>query len=165
MCLQKLHFPLEFFPLTFTGFYAKIFKFPHFLGLSLTFHDPFCKRYFSPWLSRPYVWTLHNYIPFIWNYYHKKSNIPSCAFMTSFSSETKIKFSSGLDQAISPGALPWLKGCIFLSRTCSIQIESYILPPKVSRKFTKTLLTKHKPQFQGPISDKPITKSYQPSPC
>ena len=76
------------------------------------------------------------------------SNIHSFAFRSSFSSETKIKYLSGLDQATSPGALPWLKVYLFLIKNCSIQIKSYILLPKVSRKFTMNFLSKPKPQFQ-----------------
>ena len=75
------------------------------------------------------------------------SNIHSFAFRSYFSSETKIKYLSGLDQATSPGALPWLKGLLFWIKNCSIQIESYILP-KVSRKFPMNFLSKRKPQFK-----------------
>ena len=54
-----------------------------------------------------------NYIPSICNYYHIKSNIPSCAFMTAFSSETKIKSFSRADLLISSGALFSLKVFLF----------------------------------------------------
>ena len=54
-----------------------------------------------------------NYIPSIYNYYHIKSNIPSCAFMTAFSSETKIKSFSRADLLISSGALFSLKVFLF----------------------------------------------------
>ena len=142
MCLQKPHFPLEFFHLTFTGFLCKIFKFPDFLGLSLTFHHPFCKRDFSPWLSRLY----------------EPCKITSLSYgVTNIKRATFHPVPSWLPFLMKPKSnsppdliRPYhrLKGFLFLSKTCSIQIEPYILLPKVSRKITKTLLTKPKPQFQ-----------------
>ena len=71
---------------------------------------------------------------------HKVSNSPSCAFVTSFSSETEIKSLSG----ISPGHSYWTSGLIkrihLMSKTSSIQIEPYTLHPKVCRKFTTSKL-------------------------
>ena len=71
---------------------------------------------------------------------HKVSNSPSCAFVTSFSSETEIKSLSG----ISPGHSYWTSGLIkrihLMSKTSSIQIEPYTLHPKVCRKFMTSKL-------------------------
>ena len=89
-----------------------------------------------------------NYTLSICNCCHKMRDSPSCAFMTPFSSETEIKSLSRL----SPGHSSWSSGLVkrihLMSKTCSIQIESYTLLPKVCRKFTTNFSSKLKPQFQ-----------------
>ena len=84
----------------------------------------------------------------ICNCCRKVSNSPSFAFMTSFSSETEIKSLS----RISPGHSSWSSGLLkmihLMSKTCSIQIESYTLIQKVCRKFTTNFSSKLKPQLQ-----------------
>ena len=107
-----------------------------------------------------------NYTFSICNCCHKVSNSPSCAFMTSFSSETEIKSLSRL----SPGHSSWSSGLVkrihLMSKTCSIQIESYTLLPKVCRKFTTNFSSKLKTQFQvifGQDSFPLNTSPFQPA--
>ena len=88
----------------------------------------------------------------MYNCCHKVSNILSCAFMTSFCSQTEIKPLS----RFSPGHSSWSSGLVqrvhFMSKTCSIEIEYYTLPPKVCRKFMTNFLGKLKPQFLSFLS-------------
>ena len=90
----------------------------------------------------------YNYTLSICNCCHKMSNSPSCAFMTSFSSESEIKSLSRLSPGHSSGSSGLFKKIHLMSKTCSIQIESYTLLAKVCRKFTTNFSSKRKPQFQ-----------------
>ena len=76
-----------------------------------------------------------NYTLSICNCCHKVSNSPSCAFMTSFSNETEIKSLSRL----SPGQSSWSSGLVkrihLVSKTFSIQIESYPSAESLQRTF------------------------------
>ena len=67
---------------------------------------------------------------------HKVSNILSCDFVTSFSSENEVKSLS----KFSPGHSSWSSGLVkrvhFESKTCSIQTESYTF---YSRNFAESL--------------------------
>ena len=76
-----------------------------------------------------------NYIPSICNYYHIKSNIPSCAFMTAFSSETKIKSFSRVDLLTSSGALLSLKVFLFWVKLAPSKWN----PTSFSQKFGESL--------------------------
>ena len=90
-----------------------------------------------------------NYTLSICNCCHKVSNSPSCTFMPSISSETEIKSLSML----SPGHSSWSSGLVkrshLMSKTCSIQIESYTILPKLCRKFTTNFSSKFKLQCQA----------------
>ena len=72
----------------------------------------------------------------ICNCCHKVSNILSCDFVTSFSSENEVKSLS----KFSPGHSSWSSGLVkrvhFESKTCSIQTESYTF---YSRNFAESL--------------------------
>ena len=83
-----------------------------------------------------------NYTLSISNCCHKVSNIPSCAFVTSFSSETKIKPLSRLSPCHSSWSSDLVKRLHLRNKSCSIQKESYRLLVKLFRKFTKNFSSK-----------------------
>ena len=103
-----------------------------------------------------------NYTLSIYNCCHKVSNVPSSAFVTSFSSETEIKSLSRL----SPGHNSWRSGLVkrinLMRKTCSIQIECYTLLPKVCRKFATNFSSNCKPLFQVIFGQGFLSSEHQP---
>ena len=82
-----------------------------------------------------------NYTLSTCNCHHKVNNSPSCLFMASFFSETQIKSLSRLSPGYSCGSSGLVKRVNFISKTFSIQRESYnpIQNRNLRRTFPKKL--------------------------
>ena len=84
----------------------------------------------------------------ICNCCHKVSNIPSCAFVTAFSSEARTKSLPRVFPVYRSWSLWLCKKIPFMSKPCPFQTEFYTLLPKVCRTFTKNFSSKLKPEYQ-----------------